>query len=246
MKKEFKVGQYVVGISPDLSNYNKVSKIESIKTEDGNYITYFLDNCDGEYTECELELFQKEETKSDIELLKEKFKSGDYVCVFRNEHLVRGKWLIDSYPSFIITNRYKLIHKKHKDILNAYLDGKEIEVFIMSEWHKVKNFIEEYNENSTYQEVGNGLYKQVFNNYLETKSNCEDTAVNNGGSTDYYKLPLNAKDLQDLIEHKDMNFSLGNIFKACYRLGSCSHSEALRDLNKIVWFANREIERINK
>ena len=67
--------------------------------------------------------------------------------------------------------------------------------------------------------------------------------TNNGGSTDYYKIPTNAKDLQDLIEYKDMNFSLGNIFKACYRLGKCSHSDAVRDLNKIIWFANREINR---
>lgn len=69
---------------------------------------------------------------------------------------------------------------------------------------------------------------------------------NNGGSTDYYKLPQNAKDLQDLIEHKEMNFSLGNIFKAVYRLGNCSHSDAIRDLNKIIWFANREKERLSK
>lgn len=34
-----------------------------------------------------------------------------------------------------------------------------------------------------------------------------DTSINNGGSTDYYKLPDNAKDLQDIIEFKEMNFS---------------------------------------
>lgn len=67
---------------------------------------------------------------------------------------------------------------------------------------------------------------------------------NNGGSTDYYKLPINAKDLQDLIEYKDMDFALGNIFKACYRLGECSHSEAIRDLNKIIWFAERKIKQL--
>ena len=67
---------------------------------------------------------------------------------------------------------------------------------------------------------------------------------NNGGSTDYYKLPISAKDLQDLIEHKNMDFALGNIFKACYRLGECSHSEAIRDLNKIIWFAERKIKQL--
>lgn len=66
---------------------------------------------------------------------------------------------------------------------------------------------------------------------------------NKGGSTDYYKLPAEAKELQDLIEFKEMNFAIGNIFKACYRLGECEHSEKERDLNKIIWFSKRELER---
>ena len=40
-----------------------------------------------------------------------------------------------------------------------------------------------------------------------------------GGSTKYYDIPEGAKDLQDLIEHKNMSFGLANIFKACYRFG---------------------------
>lgn len=73
----------------------------------------------------------------------------------------------------------------------------------------------------------------------------KNSANNNGGSTDYYKLPSNAVDLQDLIEHKEMSFALGNIFKAVYRLGSQSHSSKERDLNKIIYFAERELERLN-
>ena len=38
----------------------------------------------------------------------------------------------------------------------------------------------------------------------------------------------------------------GNIFKAVYRLGNCTHSDAIRDLNKIIWFVEREIKRIKK
>ena len=70
----------------------------------------------------------------------------------------------------------------------------------------------------------------------------EDTP---GGSTpSQYQLPDNATDLQDLIEHRDMNFAMGNIFKACYRSGNCSHSDLLRDINKIIWFAKRELKRL--
>lgn len=68
-------------------------------------------------------------------------------------------------------------------------------------------------------------------------------SFNNGGSTDYYKFPLGSHDLQDLIEYRNMNFAIGNIFKACYRLGEVD-CPIERDLNKIVWFANRELKRL--
>ena len=67
-----------------------------------------------------------------------------------------------------------------------------------------------------------------------------------GGSTpSQYALPEGATELQDLIEAKGMNFAMGNIFKAAYRYGNCSHSDKKRDLNKILWFANRELKRLD-
>jgi len=69
---------------------------------------------------------------------------------------------------------------------------------------------------------------------------------NNGGTTDYYKVPEGAKTLADLIEYKNMNFALGNIFKACYRLGKKSSATAVYDLNKIIYYAQREINRIER
>jgi len=73
-------------------------------------------------------------------------------------------------------------------------------------------------------------------------------SINNGGSTGYYSLPPSSSDIQDLIEHRDMNFSQGNIFKAVYRANSPtnSHSSYERDLNKIIWFAQRELARLQK
>ena len=66
-----------------------------------------------------------------------------------------------------------------------------------------------------------------------------------GGSTPkQYALPADALEIQDLIEFREMNFALGNIFKACYRQGHCNHSDALRDMRKIRWFAEREIARL--
>lgn len=69
----------------------------------------------------------------------------------------------------------------------------------------------------------------------------DDESVLTGGSSDYYKLPEGAKDLMDLIEHKNMSFSVGNIFKACYRLGQKTGATRKYDLEKIIWFANREL-----
>lgn len=67
--------------------------------------------------------------------------------------------------------------------------------------------------------------------------------TSDGGSTDYYQLPQGSKDLQDIIEAKDMNFSIGNIFKACYRLGEKQGTSREYDLRKIIFFATRELNR---
>lgn len=65
-----------------------------------------------------------------------------------------------------------------------------------------------------------------------------------GGSSDYYSIPIGAKDLQDLIEYKRMEFGMANIFKACYRWGEKSGTDKLYDINKIIWFAHREKARL--
>ena len=68
-----------------------------------------------------------------------------------------------------------------------------------------------------------------------------------GGSTpNQYALPEDATELQDLIEHRNMNYAWGNIFKAPYRQGNCSHSDAARELRKVIWFARRELARIGE
>jgi len=67
-----------------------------------------------------------------------------------------------------------------------------------------------------------------------------------GGSSGYYQLPSWAKELQDLIECKNMNFAVANIFKAAYRLGEKTGTSKEYDLEKIIWFAQRELERIKR
>ena len=69
---------------------------------------------------------------------------------------------------------------------------------------------------------------------------------NNGGSTDYYKFKPKWKDCQDVIEDRKMNFAQGNIFKSafCFNTGRHEASNYKRELYKIKWFVDRELNRI--
>ena len=66
-----------------------------------------------------------------------------------------------------------------------------------------------------------------------------------GSATDYYKLPEGATELRHLIQAKSMNFAVGNIFKACYRLGQKLGNDLLYDVRKIVFFGLDELERVS-
>lgn len=67
-----------------------------------------------------------------------------------------------------------------------------------------------------------------------------------GWASSYYELPEGATELMDLIEYRGMSFAVGNIFKAAYRLGNKEGTTAEYDLRKIIWFAQRELDRIER
>jgi hypothetical protein len=66
-----------------------------------------------------------------------------------------------------------------------------------------------------------------------------------GWSSAYYELPEGATELADLIDYKEMNFNVGNVFKAAYRLGNKHGTTAQYDLEKIIWYASRELKRVS-
>jgi len=78
----------------------------------------------------------------------------------------------------------------------------------------------------------------------ELKNTSDGTS--DGSSADYYKLPPEASQLQDLIAFRDMNAQLGEIFRACYRYGIVKHSPKIRDIKKIIFYAQAELERLEK
>ena len=73
------------------------------------------------------------------------------------------------------------------------------------------------------------------------KVNCIEAAIekaeSGGGSSSYYELPSDAKELDDLIVAKKMPWHIANIFKACYRWGEKNSNEYEAD--KIEWMANQ-------
>jgi hypothetical protein len=47
----------------------------------------------------------------------------------------------------------------------------------------------------------------------------------------------------DIIEMYDLNFSLGNVIKYVLRAGKKEGESDMDDLNKALWYLNRELER---
>ena len=68
--------------------------------------------------------------------------------------------------------------------------------------------------------------------------------TSNGSTASYYELPRGAKELQDLISHRNMNSQIGEIFRTCYRMGMAAHSDELRDARKILFYAKAEVARL--
>ena len=73
-----------------------------------------------------------------------------------------------------------------------------------------------------------------------------DKTLSDGSTAAYYELPSNAKELQDLISHRDMNAQIGEVFRSCYRYGIASHSDKLRDAKKIKFYIDAQITRLEK
>lgn len=68
--------------------------------------------------------------------------------------------------------------------------------------------------------------------------------LSGGGGYNYYDLPPNAEQLQDLIEHRNMNGSVKDIFKACYRIGLKDGTTDVYDVEKMVYYSLRELGRL--
>ncbi len=100
-------------------------------------------------------------------------------------------------------------------------------------------------------------YRRIYGDPLDTHPDSEldadrysvgaDTIDTSDGSTaSYYQLPEGATELQHLISYRNLNAQDGEIFRAIYRKGRASHSDALRDARKVLFYAKAEVERLEK
>lgn len=79
-----------------------------------------------------------------------------------------------------------------------------------------------------------------------SKLYIEEKSKNNGGKTDYYQLPEWIKDFDDFAEWRGLNGFQFNMGKAMWTFNAERHSgtNAVRDLNKIIHYAQRELKRL--
>tara|TARA_R110001583_G_scaffold27801_1_gene99122 strand:+ start:174 stop:623 length:450 start_codon:yes stop_codon:yes gene_type:complete len=81
---------------------------------------------------------------------------------------------------------------------------------------------------------------------LRWEDTKKDLTASDGSTASYYELPEEARELQDLISHRNMNAQIGEIFRSCYRYGLALHSDQLRDAKKIKFYIDAEIKRLEK
>lgn len=84
--------------------------------------------------------------------------------------------------------------------------------------------------------------KTAWGGVNKAETTLQGDATNNGGSTDYYKINPEWKDLADIIEDRELSYNQANILKAAFtfNLGRHSGTDELRDINKIIYFAERQ------
>ena len=69
---------------------------------------------------------------------------------------------------------------------------------------------------------------------------------NDGGSASYYELPEGATELKHLIHYKGMSHPVGEAFCSLYRLDNCPHSDRKRNLKKVLYYVQTELENMER
>lgn len=153
-----------------------------IKSDNTAYFSFNKDTTNNTYKQIHLVNGKFEYVKENLEtnILKQKYKSRDYILIVKQNNF-ENLWYkfscigddIEEDLELIQDKRAKLIHKKHEDILNAYLKDNNVEIEVYEKMDNDyalldKDFIVTYNENYLYR------LKQKFPIF---KYNKEDNMV---------------------------------------------------------------------
>ena len=152
------------------------------------------------------------------------------------------------------------IYNGHPGLINKYpeLKGKDPQIratkykIIGSVIHRVTAKIDcgEIIYSLETENNGSDIFEQLRVTSLQLWENFIVDKIartkNNGGPTSYYDLDPSWEGAGDIIEGRNMNFNQGNIFKVafCFNVGRHNATDYERELNKIVYFANRELRRL--
>lgn len=147
--------------------------------------------------------------QSELDILKDKYKSGDYICILTGYDI--NGWVTTTAPQWYCDHKddkYKLIHKKHKDILDAYLKDKNIDIEYFTNyyddnnvWSTCVNFIDLYKESEDYRlkpKEEYPIFKTNENNVImiESKTNfiCMLSSSDGWRIGKHYDYNITAKD----------------------------------------------------
>lgn len=128
-----------------------------------------------------------------------------------------------------------VINVEFEKVLNASENGdileKEIEINLSEDEKSMLNSLR--NSGKSFLEI------------IDIIKNTSTFKKHNGGDGNgYYDLPKKASQLQDLIEFKNMNGNIKDIFKACWRKGDKKGVDEIYDVEKMVYYSLREAGRI--
>lgn len=177
-----------------------------------------------------------------------------------NSSTVDRKTIVDGIFNKLKNNKTLKTNKDHKDAENLIDKIKSKNTIINTENDESKalktpkgnNYEDFMNDvlDDFKKDCKKGVEIKKYNSIDEMRADYEkeESSYNNGGKTDYYKLDKKWEMVQDIIEDRNMNFSQGNILKAAFCFNTNRHqgTNYERELNKIIYFAERELERLKR
>lgn len=88
------------------------------------------------------------------------------------------------------------------------------------------------------------IQEGASDSFVKANYSAQAKTKTGGDGNDYYVIPPQTLQLQDLIEFKNMNGNIKDVFKACYRVGQKTGTSEIYDVEKMAYYSLRELGRI--